>query len=317
MLNMNKVVADALNVVFRRLGVALNFELVTPKLAAEKLKNNPALLAKYGLSQQMSGDASDEQIVEAKGRKFVTTLINRIKAGEWKWYMGIIAHAENGGCLDGVTRYIAISQAGADVWALVYSEAKPEDFYEYDDPNSARVEKDIFHSLGIASEEAGVLSHIVPKAAGSVTDEGVHKNIIRDKWYQYFVDHKEALLEAVRFVKKSKGDRAVARKNLTALIYYRFVTKGGRYATNSKRLLEVYKYEFPEPGNKVEQQMVQLASFFRENNAWIHERIQAMPLFLRVMTAALRGDVLRYKKVTVTGAKGETRFDIAYPGKSK
>lgn len=311
-MKMNKITADVLNATSSRLGIALQFEQITPESAEQQLKNNPALLAEYGLSQKMSGDASDELILDGKGRKFIDTLVARIRADRWKWYMGVLSRCENGAIVDGVTRLLAIHKAEKPVWALVYGDADPNDFFEFDDPASAREPKDIFWNLGIPSEISGVLSHIVPKAAGSVTEDGAHVNIIRDKWYSYFLAHKDAFLEAAQFVKRSKGELVVARKNLTALMYYRFVTKGGQRAKAAKRFLEVYKNGWPEQGNKTERQMVELAHFFKENKGWMHERIDAMPLFNRVMVAALKGNVLRYRAVEKKMADGTLKHSVSF-----
>lgn len=318
MSTLSKAAVEAVNKALALVGIALRLEFITPTSAQDQLKQNPARLQKYGLSQKMSGDGSENTVIDAKGRKFVKTLLARIAAGQWKWYMGVIARCENGAVIDGVTRLIAIAQSGVGVWAIVYEDAQPEDFFMYDGSESARCAEDIFANMGYPSQTASILAHIVPKAAGSDDGTGKHISVLRDSWYACFQKYKKFFLEAVDFVKTGKGDKAVSRKNSTALMYYRFVAQGGRSATRMEQLLTVYKTGFPEPGNKVERQMVELAAEFDNWGSMLHERIHCIPLFTRVLIAAARGDVLKYYvRESTSPYSGKKMLEVVYSKRPK
>lgn len=291
-MNINTVVAETINVVLRRVGLALRFEYITPGDAKRQLEQNPELLRAYGLSQKMSGD-TDETIEEAKGRPFVNTLIERIKEGRWRFYFGIIARCPNAAIIDGVTRMIAIAKAGIPVWVLTYNAADPKDFYMYDDEASARTAKDIFGTMGYPSEISGVLSVITKKAAGATNEDGEYKRVIRDKWVRYFEAHKDALIEAFQFVKTTRGEPKVIRKNLTALMYFKWVSRPGcKHAKDARRLLTVYKTQLASTPE--EREMVILRDGFSKF-AELHERNQCLPLFTRVLRSLLtEGKGIRY-----------------------
>jgi hypothetical protein len=100
-------------------------------------------------------------------------------------------------------------------------------------------------------------------------------------------------------------------------MFYRFVTKGGKLSKEAERLLTVYKSGYPEPGNPVERHMVGLAGFFRLQAGKLHERIHCMTLFNRVLVAALRGEVLKYRIESKETPLGKTVYEIIYYGNSK
>jgi len=295
-------IADVVNGALSRVGVALRLECIDYLNAKRQLEQNPALLQAEGLSQMMAGDIDDVTLEAAKGRPFADPLTQRIMDGEWRWYFGIIQRLRNGATVDGVTRLISIYRSGTKgVWVLTYNDADPSDFVMFDDPDSSKLAQDVFRNAGYTSAIGNVLAVIVPKAAGGADPEtGDYHKVARDVWWEFFLQHKEAFVAAAEFVQAERGTDGVVRKNLTALMYFLYVS--GPNATKrreAKRLLDAYVNGFVSgPDAWDEKRMGKLAVFFAGLGGLLHERNACLPLFTHVMTTLLRGDDIRFSTNT-------------------
>lgn len=309
--------ASAANLVFRQVGFAMRFEIITPDDAKRQLSTNPKLLKEYKLSQMMAGDANEESVFEGNSRPHHKTLIDRIKADKWRWYFGVIARCGNGAVIDGVTRLIAIQKAGKTVLALTYNAADPEDSYMFDDENSGRSTKDYFRGqLNVPPEVGDILSVMVPKAAGTIVDKNGRPNwerLDRDKWQAFYRQNKTSLHRAADFVAEEKSQPDVVRKNLTAYMYFKYVSQPGtKNPQAAARLLQIYR-DGLNALTPVDVQMSELKAFFLTNNR-IHERNHAMPLFRRVLDNALEGKILAYKLVTDKKPGGGQVYRVVVAG---
>jgi hypothetical protein len=309
--------AELFNRFTKKFKIALSLDLVSPADAIDILEKNPALLRKHeGLSQQMFGDADDAAILDGKGRPFFQTLVQRIQEDKWRWYFGIIARTNIGAVLDGITRLISIAKAGIPCWVLFYNDAKPEDFYMYDDEASARIAKDVLKGYGLPDAMAAVLAVVAPKAAGATNEDGTYKRVSRDTWFAYYKKNEKELTQAYEFVQTAKGEDPVIRQNLTAYMYFKHVSrKGTKDTEKAKRLLQIYKDGFGAT-NKVEAMMSDLRQTFKTHGAVLHERNQCMPLFVKVLRSAVAGKMVKYEVKSRT-KKGRTTWFIDYPDEKK
>lgn len=318
-MNITSVAADAVNTLLSKVGIKFRFHLLTPDEAQEELSRNPDRLSEYGLSQRMCGDYDDSRVSDAKGRPYVDVLVDRIVNGNWKFYLGVILVCKNGAIIDGVSRYIAVMKAGTPVWVLKYVDANPEDFRMIDDEDSSRTPKDVLLNSNVPKQIASILAVILPKATTREVETSSRKPASRDEWYEFYTANKIALDEAAAFVQTAKGNPAVVKKNLAALMYFHFVSdRSSVYCTNpekAKALLTTYKSGMPvnSPGERA---MADLASFFKDAGRKLLEREHRLPLFREVLKAALSGRELKYSLKKGTSTNGTTVYTIVYSGRA-
>jgi hypothetical protein len=154
-------------------------------------------------------------------------------------------------------------------------------------------------NANFASSLASILAVATVKAAGGADKQsGKYVKVNRDIWFAFLKRNEKELVEAAEFVKKEKGDRAVPRRNLTALMYYTWVSQKGvrntPRAKEAKRLLEAFKDGYTSKQQKDEVFMDEFNTYLKVNHHKMHERTACLPLFNAVMQATLAGDKISY-----------------------